>query len=69
MKDLHVSVGRGIELLDRHGPEGWRQLLDLERLDLSQPEDCVLGQLYGGYYAGCRALDLFRTDPSSGEEQ
>jgi hypothetical protein len=64
MKDLNVSVGRGIELLDRRGPEGWRQLLNPERLDISQPEDCVLGQLYGSYYAGCRALDLFLTDPA-----
>lgn len=48
MANYEKRVQRGIKFLDSKGPEGWRELLNLETLDLSSTHSCVLGQLYGG---------------------
>lgn len=37
---------------------GWEDRIDLERLDLSSPTMCVLGQLYGDVSSGCRSLQI-----------
>jgi hypothetical protein len=40
------------------GPEGWREMVDPECLDIASRSLCVYGQLYGGYAAGVAALGL-----------
>jgi hypothetical protein len=50
-------VRRGAELLDRHRP-GWEWQVDIEHLNLSDTDFCLLGQLYGDYHSGCDALGL-----------
>lgn len=51
-------VRAGMALLDRLlvGRPGWRDDLDVDRLDMGDPWDCVLGQLYGTYADGLRML-------------
>lgn len=36
-----------VDMLDGDDP-GWVFRIDLDRLDISSPDDCVVGQLYGG---------------------
>ncbi len=43
------AVARGIAWLDANVPE-WQDKIDVERLDLKYPCDCVLGQLDGDFY-------------------
>lgn len=56
-----LRVGRGILLLDVVRPD-WRKALNLDALVLSSCVACVLGQLFGDYDKGLRALDLTRLD-------
>lgn len=52
-----TAVADGVALLDEHN-EGWWANIDLSRLDLDSPTNCILGQLYGTYYRGREALDI-----------
>jgi hypothetical protein len=60
---FETEVARGIALLDEKVP-GWRELIDLDRLDMEMAERrengccCILAQLYGGYIAGLEAIGL-----------
>lgn len=49
--ELRLAVRR----LDRVVP-GWRARVDPATLDMHCVEDCVLGQLFGDYDAGLRAV-------------
>lgn len=49
---------RGAVLLDPN----WRSRIDVVRLDLHNAQDCVLGQLYGGFFRGLHALNLTDLD-------
>jgi hypothetical protein len=53
------AVDRGAEYLDRVMP-GWATRIDVGRLDLSDGQTCILGQLYGegGYSRGAHQLFL-----------
>jgi hypothetical protein len=51
-------IAEGVRLLDERGPEGWREMIDPECLDIASRWLCVYGQLYGGYAAGTAALEL-----------
>lgn len=53
---------RGAELLDRECP-GWADRIDVDALTIGNRKLDILGQLYGDYYDGCRALGLSTTDP------
>lgn len=55
-RDPAERVALGIEFLDREGPDGWINKLDLDRLDVASVDDCPLGQLYGSYYRGVDEL-------------
>lgn len=44
------AVDNGIKWLDANGPEGWRDKIDLERLNMADGIDCILGQLYDSYW-------------------
>ena len=65
-EDLRTRIERGAKLLDERAP-GWRERIDLDRLDMGGCFDCVLGQLFGGYSTGADALGLhLPTDSSLG---
>lgn len=49
------DIARGVELLDETVP-GWDSRIDVETLNIASPVKCVLGQLFGGYGDGLRAL-------------
>lgn len=57
---LRASVQHGIALLDRSGPANWRAHINMVTLNLNSRIMCVLGQLYGHYDSGLRALNLSR---------
>lgn len=40
------AVTAAIALLDKHGPENWRDRIDLTRLNMWSWRDCILGQVY-----------------------
>jgi hypothetical protein len=50
-------VKRGAALLDQVRPGWWREIA-LDRLAMESCNDCILGQLYGGFDNGVRTLDL-----------
>lgn len=50
-------VAKGAVRLDAVYP-GWYDKIDLDRLDLSHWQLCVLGQLYGTYHYGVDVLDI-----------
>ena len=52
------EVTAGIALLDKQGPEGWRNKIDVETLDLAYIDKCILGQVYGNYFDGLKVLDV-----------
>ncbi len=49
-------VANGIALLDREGPEGWRERIDCDSLDLADGCNCVLGQVYGDFWPAIAAF-------------
>ena len=60
---FETEVQRGIALLDSALP-GWRQQIDLDRLNMLRAErdrngcGCILTQAYGSYWDGLVALDF-----------
>ncbi len=46
-----VQVANGMKLLDRVLP-GWTNKVDLDVLDVSRGDTCVIGQLYGKFSKG-----------------
>lgn len=61
MSNVDELVAKGIALLDEKGPEGWRDRIDLDELDVSGGCTCVLAQVYGTYGRGCTALRMAST--------
>jgi len=51
------NVERGCAILDAATP-GWQDRIDLETLDLSDPCQCILGQLYRTFGMGAIMLKL-----------
>lgn len=49
-------------LLDSRLGAGWRDAIDVDRLDIRSGGSCVLGQLYGGYGWGADKLKLGAAD-------
>jgi hypothetical protein len=43
----HDRIATGVLFLDSTQP-GWRDKIDILKLDLSEPRSCVLGQLFDG---------------------
>lgn len=58
MRTLQERVQAGIAVLDELGPENWRELVDLNTLDMTSESMCILGQLYGEYTEGKYALSI-----------
>lgn len=59
--DYAKRAARGAALLDRKHV-GWRAEVDPRTLQQSSMYGCVLGQVYGDYSAGLRALGLVKPD-------
>jgi hypothetical protein len=57
VSSIAERVAAGAAFLDEHEP-GWWKRIDLPSLDLSDCEDCVLGQLLGCYEDGLTELGL-----------
>lgn len=56
MITVEQAVRNGIELLDAEGPKDWRELVDVELLDVASIGRCVLGQIYDDYSLGMMEL-------------
>lgn len=56
MKALKRRVSDGMALLERDGPEGWRDKIDCASLDLGRCDRCILGQLFGDYAHGLMTM-------------
>ena len=48
-EEADKCVAAGIAWLDREGPANWREMIDLDTLDIDLPKDCVLGQVFRSY--------------------
>jgi len=55
MSVLVDNVAKAVELLDKDYPN-WFLAIDTENLWMDSPQQCILGQLYGGYCKGTRRL-------------
>lgn len=51
MGTMEERVDRGVALLDEKFPS-WKRVVSAEVLDMSQPDLCIMGQLFGGYGIG-----------------
>ena len=65
--EMFARAERGARFLDARGPAGWAPQIDRETLNMSCPDNCLLGQLYddvraeqeeSGYEAGRRILSI-----------
>jgi hypothetical protein len=50
-----VYAKAGATLLDEHRPDWWRGV-DLDALDIKDTQFCMLGQVYGDFARGAKAL-------------
>jgi hypothetical protein len=48
VSEMAFRVSEGAKWMDRHRP-GWFETLDIELLDISECDVCVLGQICGGF--------------------
>ena len=55
------TVDAGVALLDERLP-GWHKEIDADNLNLSDCNECVLGQLFGNYVKGLGVLGLYYGD-------
>jgi len=70
-------VAQGCRILDEARP-GWRVAINPDTLDIGDPFQCILGQLYGTFERGLEALDLssrwaaeagFANDPGVNDDE
>jgi len=54
-------VADGARYLDLNAP-GWFRSIDLNRLNMSNPCCCVVGQLFGSFAVGLEQLDVDSTE-------
>ena len=54
---IEQRVANGAKLLDEHQPR-WFTMVDLEVFTIVSIDTCILGQVYGGFVAGCRELGI-----------
>ncbi len=50
-------VQSGAQLLDERRP-GWYREIDIAQLDIALGSKCILGQVYGSYFEGVKAIGL-----------
>jgi len=51
------EIEKGVEFLNKVYPD-WLSKIDLEKLNMDQPSNCILGQLYGNFYVAQNILDM-----------
>lgn len=51
------EVKKGIALLDSK-VEGWRERIDVSKLDMASGDSCIVGQVFGSYGVGLDALGI-----------
>lgn len=56
-REMKSAIKRGIKLLDERVLD-WRDRIDLDELDLSNSQSCILGQSFGAYGKGKYLLGL-----------
>lgn len=49
LEELKKKMKNGIEYLDKSFPD-WIEKIDVDKLKMSDPCSCVLGQLFGGFW-------------------
>jgi hypothetical protein len=47
---LREKVRSGVRFLNGILGKGWQKRIDVDKLDLSECRNCILGQLYGNYH-------------------
>jgi hypothetical protein len=57
MKQIPEEVKAGMALLDEKAP-GWREKVDLDKLNMGGCVRCILGQIYGHFDEGLTALGI-----------
>lgn len=55
--EVKAGVARGAALLDARVP-GWWTKINVDKLDMWDSRNCVLGQVFGEYGDGCAVLRL-----------
>lgn len=58
MMTVDTRVDNGVRLLDRYGPDRWRDRMDTEALDIGLGGACVLGQLFDDWELGQSEMAL-----------
>lgn len=61
MKQIPKEVKAGMALLDEKAP-GWREKVNLDKLNMGGCVRCVLGQVYGFFDDGLVALSICKTE-------
>lgn len=56
-ESVAARAARGARLLDEK-ETGWREMVNLDDLNLVSPYGCILGQVFGNYFGGLRALNV-----------
>lgn len=63
MLTIQERVAQGVTVLDAAKDiPNWRSLIDLDRLQISNYSNCILGQLFGDFGIGADALGLNDAD-------
>lgn len=65
-KLLEARVDRGISALNARAEkmtrlQGWPAKISLEELDMGDPDKCVLGQLFQGFWRGLSVMNIYET--------
>lgn len=58
MRTIQERVRFGMQWLDRSGPSSWRSILKPDKMKFANPDYGPLGQLYGDYVSGLKALNI-----------
>lgn len=45
-EEINNRVNAGIEWLNDNGPDNWRELINLDTLNVDEPDLCILGQVF-----------------------
>jgi hypothetical protein len=61
--ELEQRVELGAALLTKHfGHAGWKQKIDLDRLNIAGDDSCIIGQLFGDYGDGLTTVGAWPAD-------
>ena len=60
MGTIQERVARGVVLLDEHHPD-WDEKINLDVFDVWSYKNCIVGQLYDGFWKGLTQLGVANT--------